>query len=384
MTALPARLALLAGNFITGLVVMAPAAMLHPLAEGLNVSVRDAGLLVTYGAVLLSIASPLVAWLTSRVDRRTLLVGSLVTVALAHLASSLVSSYPAVLVLRLIMLFFAAVFTPQAAGTVALLVPEKERPGAIAFVFIGWSLSVAVGMPLMTYLATSFGWRFAFATLGGAALVTALFVFATLPGRLKGTPFSLSSWGEIARDRVIFILLAITILQIGGQLVVFTFMGPSLGLIGAGASIIALFFALFGVASFTGNIIASRIVERLGAFVTSGIATGMVATGLVLWALGGGALVVMGIGVVVWGLGFAAANAMQQARLYGAAPALAAVTVALNTSAVYIGQAAGSYVSGVMFTRDLVPLMGYAGAGIVLVAWMLWWVTRPRAAIKIA
>ncbi|MDT2023582.1 MFS transporter [Methylocella sp. CPCC 101449] len=384
MTALPARLALLAGNFITGLVVMAPAAMLHPLAEGLNVSVRDAGLLVTYGAVLLSIASPLVAWLTSRVDRRTLLVGSLVTVALAHLASSFVSSYPAVLVLRLVMLFFAAVFTPQAAGTVALLVPEKERPGAIAFVFIGWSLSVAVGMPLMTYLATSFGWRFAFAALGGAALVTGLFVFATLPGRLRGAPFSLSSWGEIARDRVIFILLAITILQIGGQLVVFTFMGPSLGLIGAGASIIALFFALFGVASFTGNIIASRIVERLGAFVTSGIATGMVATGLLLWAFGGGALVVMGVGVVVWGLGFAAANAMQQARLYGAAPALAAVTVALNTSAVYIGQAAGSYVSGVMFTRDLAHLMGYAGAGIVLVAWMLWWVTRPRAAVKIA
>ncbi|HEV2573881.1 MAG TPA: MFS transporter [Beijerinckiaceae bacterium] len=384
MTALPARLALLAGNFITGLVVMAPAAMLHPLAEGLNVSVRDAGLLVTYGAVLLSIASPLVAWLTSRVDRRTLLVGSLVTVALAHLASSFVSSYPAVLVLRLVMLFFAAVFTPQAAGTVALLVPEKERPGAIAFVFIGWSLSVAVGMPLMTYLATSFGWRFAFAALGGAALVTGLFVFATLPGRLRGAPFSLSSWGEIARDRVIFILLAITILQIGGQLVVFTFMGPSLGLIGAGASIIALFFALFGVASFTGNIIASRIVERLGAFITSGIATGMVATGLLLWAFGGGALVVMGVGVVVWGLGFAAANAMQQARLYGAAPALAAVTVALNTSAVYIGQAAGSYVSGVMFTRDLAHLMGYAGAGIVLVAWMLWWVTRPRAAVKIA
>lgn len=384
MTALPARLALLAGNFITGLVVMAPAAMLHPLAEGLNVSVRDAGLLVTYGAVLLSIASPLVAWLTSRVDRRTLLVGSLVTVALAHLASSFVSSYPAVLVLRLVMLFFAAVFTPQAAGTVALLVPEKERPGAIAFVFIGWSLSVAVGMPLMTYLATSFGWRFAFAALGGAALVTGLFVFATLPGRLRGAPFSLSSWGEIARDRVIFILLAITILQIGGQLVVFTFMGPSLGLIGAGASIIALFFALFGVASFTGNIIASRIVERLGAFITSGIATGMVATGLLLWAFGGGALVVMGVGVVVWGLGFAAANAMQQARLYGAAPALAAVTVALNTSAVYIGQAAGSYVSGVMFTRDLAYLMGYAGAGIVLVAWMLWWVTRPRAAVKIA
>ncbi|MDH7799334.1 MULTISPECIES: MFS transporter [unclassified Beijerinckia] len=384
MTALPVRLALLAGNFITGLVVMAPAAMLHPLAEGLNVSVRDAGLLVTYGAVILCIASPLVAWLTSGMDRRTLLVGSLATVALAHLASAFATSYPAVLALRLVMLFFAAVFTPQAAGTVALLVPEKDRPGAIAFVFIGWSLSIAVGMPLMTFLATSFGWRFALAALGVGALLTGVFVFAALPGRLKGASLSLSSWAAIGRDRVIFILLAITILQISGQLVVFTFMGPSLSLIGAGPSVIALFFGLFGVASFVGNIIASRIVAPLGAFVTSGISTGMVATGLLLWGFGGSLLWVMGIGVAIWGLGFAASNAMQQARLYGAAPALAAVTVALNTSAVYVGQAAGSYVSGEMFTRDLTSLMGYAGAGFVLVAWMLWWVTRPRAVVKTA
>lgn len=339
MTALPARLALLAGNFVIGLVVMAPAAMLHPLAEGLAVDIRDAGLLVTYGAVVLSIASPLVAWLTSRLDRRTLLTLSLAMVALSHLVSLLVTSYPAVLTLRLIMLVFAAVFTPQAASTVALLVPEKERSSAIAFVFIGWSLSVAVGMPLVTALAALLGWRFTFGVLGIGAVLSAAFVYWTLPASLRGAPFSLSSWGEVARNRMIWVLLLITVLQIGGQLVVFTFLGPSLGLIGAGPNLVALFFALFGVASFLGSIAATRIVARLGAFATSGISTGMVAVGLALWGLGYGILPLMGIGIVTWGLGFAASNSMQQARLYGTAPALAAVTVALNTSAVYVGQA---------------------------------------------
>ena len=69
--------------------------------------------------------------------------------------------YGTVLALRLLMLVAAALYTPQAAATVALLVPEKERPGAIAFVFLGWSLAIAGGLPLVTFLTTQFGWRVA-------------------------------------------------------------------------------------------------------------------------------------------------------------------------------------------------------------------------------
>ena len=38
----------------------------------LDVSIRDAGLLVTFGAIVLCIGSPLTAWLTSRIESRAL------------------------------------------------------------------------------------------------------------------------------------------------------------------------------------------------------------------------------------------------------------------------------------------------------------------------
>src|SRR5689334_12086602 len=135
MTHSLARYALLSGNFMVGLSVLAPAGMLPQLSEGLGVTIRDAGLLVTYGAVVLCLGSPIVSWLTTRVGRRMLLTGTLAIMAAGHFASGLAESYFAVLALRLMMLVFAAIYTPQAASTVALIEPEKSRAGALAFIF---------------------------------------------------------------------------------------------------------------------------------------------------------------------------------------------------------------------------------------------------------
>ena len=54
MTARFASLALMLGNLVIGLSVMAPAGMLNELAQGLNVTIRDAGLLMTFGAIVLA------------------------------------------------------------------------------------------------------------------------------------------------------------------------------------------------------------------------------------------------------------------------------------------------------------------------------------------
>src|SRR5260370_14108948 len=72
-----AATALMLGNFITGTSILAPAGMLSELSQGLQVSIRDAGLLITFGAIVLCIGSPLPAWLTNPVGRPALLTTTL-------------------------------------------------------------------------------------------------------------------------------------------------------------------------------------------------------------------------------------------------------------------------------------------------------------------
>ncbi|MEW6452862.1 MAG: MFS transporter [Pseudomonadota bacterium] len=377
-TTLP-RYGLMLGNFATGLCILAPAGMLSVLADGLNVGIRETGLLVTFGAVILCFGSPIVAWLTTHIDRRTLLAGSLAFMVIGQAASALAPNYITVLLLRLAMVAGAAVFTPQAASTIALLVPEKDRSGSIAFVFLGWSLAVAGGLPLITFVSGAIGWRGAFAAASLTALIPLILVLFALPRALVGPPLSLRSFGLLARNRKMILLLLITILSISGQLVVFVYLAPLLQhLTGASHEVTGLMFAMFGIVAFIGNVIATKIVGRLGGWPTAGIFLASMFSGLLFWSFGGGVLPVMGIGVAFMGLGFAASNSMSQARLVQAAPDLSSASVALNTSGVYVGQAIGSGVGGVMFGMGLLNGIGFVGLALMAASIAVWAITRDR------
>ena len=357
------------GNVIVGLSILGPAGMLAELADGLHVGIHDTGLLVTYGAVVVCVASPLMAWLTTRIDRRVLLVGTLAVLSAGQAVSALAPNYAVILMLRLAMLAVAAVYTPQAAATVALIVPEKERAGAIAFVFLGWSIAIAGGLPLVALAATNFGWQMAFGVLAAAAAIGAILLFVSLPSGLKGRPLSLQSFSAIARSRRIVLILLVTLLQTSGQFTVFIYLAPLLkALTGAGAGIAGGFFAFYGVMGLVGNVAASRIVTSLGIQRTLALFMGSTLLGMTLWAIGAGWLAVMGAGILFWALGFAAINSMQQARLVAAAPDLASASVALNTSVLYVGQAIGSGIGGLMFAAGYLHATGYVGVAFVACA----------------
>ncbi|MGY4452899.1 DHA1 family inner membrane transport protein [Bradyrhizobium sp. i1.3.1] len=281
--------ALMLGNLVTGCSVLAPAGMLPELATGLDVSIHAAGLLITFGAVTLCIGSPLTAWLTSRIDRRTLLATTLAVLALGNLASAFAPDYTSLLIIRLLMLAVGALYTPQAAGTAALIVPVKRRGSTIAYIFLGWSLAAAVGLPLITFIASRYGWRAAYGGIGALGCISFLLLLLRLPAGLKGTPVDLKTWSAVGRSRTILLLLAITMLQMSGQFVVFTFMGPLLKkLTEASPDAIGMVFGIYGVCGFLGVVIATRIVDTWGPYRTSLLFTCLLFAGITGWALGAG------------------------------------------------------------------------------------------------
>ena len=371
---------LLLGNFVIGTSVLAPTGMLPQLASGFDVTIREASLLVTFGAVMLCIGTPLLSWLTSPMDRRVLLTSSLFIVALSQLASAFAPSYGSLLALRLLMLAAAAPFTPQAAGVAGLLVPLEQRASTISFVFLGWSIAAAVGIPMIATIAGSLGFQTSYVILSGVALLATALVAWRLPSALRTAPVQLSTWGTLLREPSVLRLLSLTILLTAGQFVVITFFGPLLSkLTQADANTVGLTFAIFGIAGFVGNLLASRIVSRWGAYRTSLAATSAMAVGVSSWALGAGTFPAMAIGVAIWGLGFASTNSMQQARLVASAPLFAGAAVALNSTSLYVGQALGSALGGLLFEQGQLVLMGFASAALIFLALGVLVTTRPRA-----
>lgn len=361
--------ALMFGNLVIGTGVLLPAGLLSAIMADVGVPAARAGLLMTVGGLVVGFGAPVLAGFTSRIDRRMLLVFALGLYVLGHVGAVTTGNFTLLLVYRALTVAGAAIFTPQAAATVGLLVPPERRGGAIAFIFIGWSLASVIGIPLGSVLGQAIGWRETYLLMAVLSGVGAGTVWAVLPGGLRVQPLALASWVRVLTDVRLLVVLAVTMFSMSGQFTLFTYVSPVLAVsYGLGPQPIALVFLLVGAAGVAGNYVASRAAGSFGPERSILLALACVGGGLALIWAGWGVVWVFVLGGCLWGVGGFAANSLQQSRLVALAPSLASATVALNTSAVYLGQSLGSATGAALIADGAGPEMPAAGAVFALAA----------------
>lgn len=365
----PLLWSLMLGNLVIGTGILLPAGLLNVLAADFGISAASAGLLQVAGGLMVGVGAPVLAWLTSRIDRRLLLVAALLLYAVGHVMAAFATSFAMLLVVRTMAVAAAAIFTPQAAATLGLVMPAERRASAISFIFIGWSLSSVIGIPAGSLLAQWFGWQGAFVGMGLLSTVAAVAVGLTLKGGLMSQPIRLSSWLAVFSKPVLPVIMLVTLLSMSGQFVSLTFLAPYLATgFGASATQIAICFAIVGIGGVTGNYVASRVVGDFGIDNCVLAALGLLVAGMCVVALCFGHFWPAMVGVLLWGLGSFSSNSVQQSRLVAAMPTLAAATVALNTSAVYLGQSLGAAAGGMVIAKGISPVLSWLSAGFLVLA----------------
>jgi predicted MFS family arabinose efflux permease len=90
------------------------------------------------------------------------------------------------------------------------------------------------------------------------------------------------------------------------------------------------------------------------------VSLALMTVSLLLWPLGTSLLLIC-IVSVPWALGCFSCNSAQQARLVAIAPAVASVSIALNTSAMYLGQGVGSAIGGWMIAHGQMAQLHWFG-----------------------
>lgn len=366
---------LMLGNVAIGSGVLAPAAMINAMTVDLAVSAPAIGALVGWGAVLLCVGAPAFAFLTNRIGRRALLTTSLALWTIGHAASVLAPDYDTLFVARMLMISGAAIFTPQAASAVALMVPDGRRAASVAFVFMGWSLATAIAIPAMNILGEVYGWRTVYAGLAVVSLLATAGSLALVPARLYPARISLATWGEVLGRPAILLLLATTSFVLAGQFTLFPYLASELRRAAdASTSEVGLALALSGGAGLIGAVLATRAVSVFGAPRTQLVCIAVMASGLAAWTVFAPALPLAMASIFVWGLGFGSAMSMQQSRLIAAGPHLASASVALNTSFLYLGQAVGAAIGGAVIARETPTLLAPAGLACIIAAFLasLW------------
>ncbi|MDE2146631.1 MAG: MFS transporter [Burkholderiales bacterium] len=363
------------GNFAVGCGVMVVPGALNDLAHSLAVAPAVAGQLITAAAVAVGAGAPLLAAAFGGWDRRRLLVLAMLWYAAGHGLAALAPDFALLLPLRVGTVLGAAVFTPQAAAAISVLAPPAERGRAITMIFLGWSLASVLGMPMGSFIAETVGWRWAFGAVAVLAAASALWVGWALPGGVRPPPLSLQSWRSALTHPLLMAMVAVTALSGAGQFTLFSYFAPYYRqVLGASAAQVSGLFFWFGAFGLAGNVLLTRWVDRLGAARCVQIALALMALSLLAWpwARTPGAMALV---LVPWALGCFASNSAQQARLSQSAPAVAPALLALNTSAIYAGQAAGAGGGGALLAAaGFTPLswagLGWMGLALALSAWV--------------
>lgn len=343
--------AFLFGNFVVGTGVLVVPGMLGDLAAGLGVSVPVAGQLVGLAALVMCVGAPVLAALTSAVDRRRLLVAAMAVYCAGHLLCALAPGYLSLAAVRVLTVFGAAIFTPQAAATIGALSAPERRAGAVTAIFLGWSIASVAGMPLASLLAARLGWRAPFLMVALLSAAAALWVARVVPAGVAVARLSAAAWRSVLGDRKAMLVLGVTLSSAAGQFTLFSYVAPAMrALTGQQAGGIALLLATFGAFGITGNAWISRAIGGIGADRAVGRSLALMLAGLCAWTTAAAAPALawpmLLLAIALWGLGCFAANSAQQARLVAIAPPLASASIALNTSSIYAGQAVGAAVGG--------------------------------------
>lgn len=359
---------LLFGNFVIGTGVMVVPGTLNELGAALKESPTSVGQLISAAAFMMAVAAPLFAAVVAGWDRRRLLALSLLWFGVLHAVCTLVDSLSLLLPLRVLTVISPAVFTPQAAACVGLLVPPEQRGRAIGFIFLGWSAASVLGMPLGALIGGTLGWKSAFLFVALMSVVGAAWVWRTLPDGIRPPALSRSAWADTVRSPALMLCVGVTVLSSAGQFVLFSYFAPYWhATLGATATDLSLLFLAFGTFGLLGNLLMMRHFNRLGADRAVMLGLAGIALSLLAWPLAS-TLVLTMLVCIPWALGCFSSNSAQQARLAGLDPAVASASIALNSSGLYLGQALGAATGGMLIATSgyaclsWVALLGLAGA----------------------
>jgi predicted MFS family arabinose efflux permease len=364
----PVLWALLCGNFVIGAGVMVVPATLNDIVDSLRVGTATAGQLISVGGIVMCVCAPLCAAVVAGWDRRRLLTLAMLWYALLHAACALAPNFAALLPLRALAVLAPAIFTPQAAACVGLLVPADLRGRAITFVFLGWSVASVLGMPMGAWLGGTFGWRVAFGAVAVLAIASAAWVWRAMPDGVRPPALSRAAWASTLRSRPLMLCVGVTVLYSAGQFVLFSYFAPywrhAMAVTPTQLSLLFMWFGAFGL---LGNVLMSRHVDRLGADRAVFLGVASMAASLLLWPLGT-SLALAALVCIPWALGCFSSNSAQQARLVALAPTLASGSIALNTSAMYAGQAIGAAGGGWLIAEAGFGVLHWAGFAGLLAA----------------
>ncbi|MFJ3668251.1 MFS transporter [Streptomyces sp. NPDC090106] len=386
-----ALLALAVGAFGIGTTEFVMMGLLPDVADDLGISVPTAGHLVSAYALGVVIGAPLLAALTARMSRRTVLIGLMALFIAGNAASAFAPGHGWLLAARFVSgLPHGAFFGVGAVVATQLAAPER-RARSVSLMFLGLTVANVAGVPAATLVGQHLGWRAAFLGVSAIGLAAIATLALLIPHDRAVAPTGGGLRGELAalRSLPVWLALGTTVAGFGALFSAYSYITPMLtDAAGYGAGTVTVLLALFGVGATVGNLLGGRLADHsLRGTLFGGLASLVVVLGafpLLMSAQWSAAAAVVLLGTAA----FVTGSPLQLMVMEKAssAPSLAS---SANQAAFNLANAGGAWIGGLALAAGLgTTSPALAGAALAVlglgVAGAAYTVDRRRRAVPAA
>lgn len=370
-----ALFALAIGAFAIGTTEFTPMGLLPVIADGVQVSIPTAGMLVSAYAIGVMVGAPVMTLLFSRFGKRTALISLMLIFTIGNLLSAFAPSYTTLLLSRLFTSLNHGAFFGIGAVVAASVVPKDKQARAIAAMFMGLTVANIGGVPAATWIGQQVGWRVAFGGTAILGLITMAALWAALPKGMPGTRPDVRRELKVLVRPEVLLAMGTTVLGSAAMFTLYTYIAPMLTeLTQASPDFVAFALVLIGVGFTLGNSLGGRLadwsLDGATKLILATLALTMLLLPMLLTTHTGAA-----IGLVFWGAAAFGIVPPVQMRVMQAASQAPGLASSVNVGAFNLGNAVGAALGGMVIGQGLgyaaVPWVGAAlAAGGLALVWL--------------
>lgn len=357
--------------FIVGMAELIIGGILDVIANDLDITVSEAGHLITIFALTFAIAPPILLVLFAKVERTQLTFIALIIFLIGISIAIFSSSFSLLMLSRIISAASGSLIVVLCINLASNIVEPAFRGRAIGLVVMGTSGSLVLGLPIGVLLGNIFHWRAPFILIAVLSLFL-LFGVKLLMGKVEPRPvLPLKTQIATLKNNKILFAHFTTFFFLAGHFTFYAFLTPyAKNIIGFSATTISILYFIYGIAAVSGGGLSGAFADKFGVRRTLLSAILLLAVSLFLLPYSINFLPVFWLIVVVWGILSWAITPPIQSHLYEIANETADVQQSLNNSALHLGIAFGTFCGSLVVQYSSIENNAHVGIIFVILAFM--------------
>ena len=379
---------LVALSFMLGMSEFIMVGILPDIAAGLKVSEVTVGNLVSLFALVYAPVTPLGSALSARFQRFATHLTLVGVFLLGNVLCAFAPNYGVLVIARILIALVSGTLVAIAMTYAPDVTTERYRTKFIAWVFSGFSIASVVGVPVGTWVANVFGWRWAFHLVNVLTVVLIVLMVIVLPRNSHIVKIGFLPQFRLFFDRRIQLGVLDVVFGAAASYVFYTYLTPIMrDEVHVPERYLSVGLVIFGAACLWSNLYGGKLADRgRGVEPLTHIrpiycAHAVLMASLIVahWVPVYGALLLVVLGMFMY-LQNSASQVLYMDVASQSHPGSLNLAASLNSMSFNIGIALGSAVGGVVNGHVGLMWLGPVGALFLLWAIAITTMLRPFVA----